>query len=83
MYEKASCSYLMIYARIFTIVFYFFSLQEKSDLKKVHDEAEDAAEKQKGKVTVTFDLVGRKVVTLCSRRLSSWFRSSGKEKKNI
>jgi hypothetical protein len=53
----------MIYERIFTVVFYFFSLQEKSDLKKVHDEAEDVAEKQKGKVTVTFDLVGRKVVT--------------------
>jgi hypothetical protein len=41
---------------------FFFSLQEKSDLKKVHDEAQDAADKQKGKVTIAFDLVGRKVV---------------------
>ncbi|XP_051187852.1 uncharacterized protein [Lolium perenne] len=40
----------------------WLSSMEKSDLKKVHDEAEDAAEKQKGKVTVTFDLVGRKVI---------------------
>uniref|UniRef100_A0A453KYE9 Zinc finger C2HC5-type domain-containing protein n=1 Tax=Aegilops tauschii subsp. strangulata TaxID=200361 RepID=A0A453KYE9_AEGTS len=40
----------------------WLSSKEKTNLKKVHDEAQDAAEKQKGKVTVTFDLVGRKVI---------------------
>lgn len=40
----------------------WLSSKEKSDLKKVHEEAQDAADKQKGKVVVTFDLVGRKVI---------------------
>uniref|UniRef100_A0A0E0QRC8 Uncharacterized protein n=1 Tax=Oryza rufipogon TaxID=4529 RepID=A0A0E0QRC8_ORYRU len=40
----------------------WLSSKEKSDLKKQHGEAQEAAEKDKGKVVVTFDLVGRKVI---------------------
>jgi hypothetical protein len=46
-------------------------LQEKSDLKKQHGEAQEAAEKDKGKVVVTFDLVGRKVIQCRSCRTAS------------
>ncbi|KAK3133318.1 hypothetical protein QOZ80_6AG0535020 [Eleusine coracana subsp. coracana] len=40
----------------------WLSSKEKSNLKKQQEEAQEAANKQKGKVTVTFDLVGRKVI---------------------
>jgi hypothetical protein len=43
----------------------FLALQEKSNIKKQQEEAQEAAERQKGKVMVTFDLVGRKVF-VCS-----------------
>lgn len=43
----------------------FLTLQEKSNLKKEQEEAQEAANKDKGKVIVTFDLVGRKVI-ICS-----------------
>ncbi|XP_062198739.1 uncharacterized protein LOC133901388 [Phragmites australis] len=40
----------------------WLSSKEKSVLKKQQEEAQEAAESQKGKVIVTFDLVGRKVI---------------------
>ncbi|KAF0915397.1 hypothetical protein E2562_036095 [Oryza meyeriana var. granulata] len=40
----------------------WLSSKEKSDLKKQHEGAQEAAERDKGKVVVTFDLVGRKVI---------------------
>ncbi|KAL6846578.1 hypothetical protein ACP4OV_024026 [Aristida adscensionis] len=40
----------------------WLSSKEKSDLKKQQEDAQEAADKQKGKVVVTFDLVGRKVI---------------------
>jgi hypothetical protein len=40
----------------------WLSSKEKSNLKKQQEEAQEAAERQKGKVMVTFDLVGRKVI---------------------
>ncbi|WVZ64943.1 hypothetical protein U9M48_014385 [Paspalum notatum var. saurae] len=40
----------------------WLSSKERSVLKKQQEEAEEAAESQKGKVIVTFDLVGRKVI---------------------
>ncbi|KAL5201680.1 hypothetical protein ABZP36_036034 [Zizania latifolia] len=40
----------------------WLSSKEKSDLKKQHEDSQEAAEKDKGKVVITFDLVGRKVV---------------------
>ncbi|TVU09521.1 hypothetical protein EJB05_43001 [Eragrostis curvula] len=40
----------------------WLSSKEKSNLKKQQEEAQEAAEKEKGKVIVTFDLVGRKVI---------------------
>ncbi|XP_072982519.1 uncharacterized protein [Typha latifolia] len=40
----------------------WLSTEEKANLKKQQKEIDEAAEAQKGKVIVTFDLVGRKVV---------------------
>uniref|UniRef100_A0A0D9XDN8 Uncharacterized protein n=1 Tax=Leersia perrieri TaxID=77586 RepID=A0A0D9XDN8_9ORYZ len=40
----------------------WLSSKERSVLKKQQEEAQEAAEKDKGKVVVTFDLVGRKVI---------------------
>ncbi|CAN6174305.1 unnamed protein product [Urochloa humidicola] len=40
----------------------WLSSKEKSVLQKQQEEAEEAAASQKGKVVVTFDLVGRKVI---------------------
>ncbi|KAL6655591.1 hypothetical protein ACP70R_006417 [Stipagrostis hirtigluma subsp. patula] len=40
----------------------WLSSKEKLDLRKQQEHAQEAADKQKGKVIVTFDLVGRKVI---------------------
>lgn len=42
----------------------FFSSQEKELLKKKQEEIEEAERLKRSKVVVTFDLVGRKVLTL-------------------